>query len=1088
MEEWVRARAWIGRCGAALAAVLFSVAVVAQQPAAAPAGPASGTPNAESQRFLEMLQRKPPPMPHEAATASWPQPDYFQLALALTSSVPQERVRSPRLRLAPGAPRPLHVVLPVQTQAFGFGPTFRALLGAELDASLLQHGVPATAQTDLADVHGPFVRRLAPETLAGLVPAGSAGIELYAGHDGIDTGFLTLVVRRAKATSTAHRTLPMPTDARAGLAMMAEQFPGMFAELGLPAQRRTSAPDSGCDPAAWQLDGPLAATPSRQLACQALALGSLLPDHDASGIGMAPQSSPARLAWLARAYALAGLDGANGPVAQSLRELSWRQLGLEFNPNPPSAGPGRDPVLTRVSRLLRAHLQWRSPARSMREATLREVDAIARDLPPLVQEAMRARALYDDGFAPLDPCRFERATPGVMVRPVCQDPDRPVTAAGARSASPAEQLLFQEWRLGAYLREARRSMGTLGRPDEAQRQLAAMPADVAAHPWLQRLAVDLAGADTSQGSFDTMLKRARGVSSRVLATTVDMQRQDDWARRHVLSDGGAAGNLSIANDAEVRARAQEEYRLVAVLRFDRYEPGLQAERRVAGEAAFFLEPNAEQVRAAHMSLQMQRVAASRPTMSAAAPVVPASPAPAARRLFDRETVDTFGDASRAENEASLRRDPAYITARLNLALGRLKEGGPVEDAVKLLRAHPVSQRTDDSVGESHKWGSAAGAMYYIGELPAAREFYERTAGFGTGSESEMQAAVRIALIDGKWPQAMEAMQRWLRRYGTEPARRDLAGMLFLQARPQEAWELLLPRLATAKAPPVWSAVAAGHRLEGLEAAEAPAWLKARDLDRAEVDFSAVAGFYPHLLAVLDRRPTESDVELLGRRGPQGESAERRWIASALLMRAALGGIDKGEAHRRVLATLKDDDNFERQRFMLPAYVWTAWAATKGQDEVLARVRSGGLDGDFEGVLGKAILLALEGDRAGALRHFVDARISFAETGRGGTNMERRPVPVLYQWAMAGYLLHRHTGAEDFRRETLKTLRAHQRISPYLSWTYAIEAALEPSPKMRLVAACRAQSLDRGSYFLDLANVPGLGAQSCRAALSRAGAG
>lgn len=136
--------------------------------------------------------------------------------------------------------------------------------------------------------------------------------------------------------------------------------------------------------------------------------------------------------------------------------------------------------------------------------------------------------------------------------------------------------------------------------------------------------------------------------------------------------------------------------------------------------------------------------------------------------------------------------------------------------------------------------------------------------------------------------------------------------------------------------------------------------------------------------------------------------------------------------------------------MLPAYVWTAWAATKGQDEVLARVRSGGLDGDFEG--------ARQGDPArprggSAEQPFVDARISFSRTGRGGTNMERRPVPVLYQWAMAGYLLHRHTGAEDFRREDLETLRAHQRIS-YLSWTYAIEAALEPSPKMRL-AACRA---------------------------------
>ena len=98
------------------------------------------------------------------------------------------------------------------------------------------------------------------------------------------------------------------------------------------------------------------------------------------------------------------------------------------------------------------------------------------------------------------------------------------------------------------------------------------------------------------------------------------------------------------------------------------------------------------------------------------------------------------------------------------------------------------------------------------------------------------------------------------------------------------------------------------------------------------------------------------------------------------------------------------------------------------------------------------------------------------------------MPVLYQWALAGYLLHQHTGTEDFRRETLKTLRAYQRISPYVSWVYAIEAAMELSPMLRFDAACRASRLDRGSYFLRLANVPGLGAQSCRMALSRAGTG
>ncbi len=253
---------------------------------------------------------------------------------------------------------------------------------------------------------------------------------------------------------------------------MGEQLAGMLVEVGLPVRRRTPGEDAGCEPIAWQLDEPPAAASARQLACQALIVGTLLPDHDASGFGVASQSSPARLAWLARAHALAGLDGGTRSLGDpsSARELSWRQLGIDPGTALGAAsarrsGAGASEPLAQGAAAVT--LAFAIDARGV----LREVEAINVDLPALVQEAVRARALYDDGFAPLDACGFERVTPGVMVRPGCLDPDRLRPASTARPASRLELLLFQEWRLGLHVRDLRRLLQTQGRPDEAQRQL-----------------------------------------------------------------------------------------------------------------------------------------------------------------------------------------------------------------------------------------------------------------------------------------------------------------------------------------------------------------------------------------------------------------------------------------------------------------------------------------------------------------------------------------------------------------------------------------------------------------------------------------
>src|SRR5262245_20846333 len=96
------------------------------------------------------------PLPHETRPDEWPQPDYFTEALKLTRFSSSANAKA--LKLASGV-EPELLVLPVQTQVFGWAQDFNALVGARLDSQLAARGFGANRQTDVFDIEGPFVRR-----------------------------------------------------------------------------------------------------------------------------------------------------------------------------------------------------------------------------------------------------------------------------------------------------------------------------------------------------------------------------------------------------------------------------------------------------------------------------------------------------------------------------------------------------------------------------------------------------------------------------------------------------------------------------------------------------------------------------------------------------------------------------------------------------------------------------------------------------------------------------------------------------------------------------------------------------------------
>lgn len=1021
----------------------------------------------------ELLARQLPPMPHEAQPDRWPQPDYFAEALRLTALRPAERAAAPRA----GGNAAL-VALPVQTQAFGFAPAFRALLGAELDLQLEERGLEAGAQTEAADAFGPFVRRFDEAALAALLKEqpGRRLVLLYAGHDGIDRLFLTLVVRDAAGQTLAHEALPLPPQPDQALVAASAALARLLPAAGLAGRpERLSAGAGACSAEHWVLGAVATPRDLRQQACQALVAGSLLPDfaptHAPNGL-----ATPARMAWLARAYARASRAPADDTAASAVRGLALRQLALIPGRQGAALLPG-DPVVSRVSRLMALPAAGQAPVQSTREARARQVAGIAAGLPPFAAALVQYRAEQVDAFGQVDLCTIERQMPGLMLRGACREAG-PATPP-ARGATPLERLAYQEWRLAAHHQELQRLGVALGLDRDAAAYAAALPRDVAGHPYLQRR-IDEQEPGTPPTSFDEELALTLRRAERSLATLASLQRHDDDARGHSISAGSVSQNLNIVNDPRMRVLHDDDLRLMAVLAFDRFEPGVpEPATRAVGEAAFFLAPDRHQVRWAQMQAQMDRMQRMAQAAAAAAPTAPLREY--RRRPFGEPAMDSWHEPE-DELAAALQANPMAMATRVGLALARLKRGVPLPEAIALIEARPPNMRTDERIGESHAWADPAHALFFAGEPDAARGFYERVRKIGSGSQSDLYARSRVAQIAGRLDEALLETQRRLQRYDSDFARRDIAALQFMHRQPEAAWALLQPRLATSQLVPLWHAVYVGHRIERADIRRVDAWFAERRLEKVQIDHSDVDRMHHHLLAVLDRVPGDAELERLRRRKEDLNSwTEPRYAASALLVRAMLSGAQHAEARDAVLKVVADD-NGQRNRFLLPQFAWVAWQASGGRDPALQDVRAAALSSDFDDLLAKSLVLALDGQVDESMRFLKAARFELAYLGLGSQQLLDRPLPAPYQFALAAHVMHRRTGRDEYRQEALRFVRHYQRVQPYLGWLYAMEALWEKAPAARQAAACRARFLDPGSYFLAEARVAVPDERGCRAHL------
>lgn len=992
----------------------------------------------------------------QVGTAAAPAPS------ELAPDVVTESLRAAGLQADPRFARPRWLgqqvpelgVLPVQSQRFGWSPAFMALLGAGLDQALARRGWPANPQTELFDFDGPWARRFDDAALAPLSAAwpGVPLLALHAGHDGAGQMVLTLSLRRGDgAWQRVTRQVPLGPDPAAALDSARAQMPLLLDALGLRARAQDGppAPASGCRPEDWQADPTAPGLPTSARACRALVQGLLHPTFEWSQarLAMPPLASRARQAWLAQAWVEA--DALAPDPARAVRAVSWAALGLSLASQDRQAlaplRQGTDPVAHALVRWMSA-LRQPPAAQESREDWRNRRLALAqealRGAPRFAQVLMQAAWVNQgEGLEPIRLCEVDDA-PTPIGTQVCP-------ASGAAWAAPpahaGQRAALAEWRQVQVL-QALDLQGHLRRDATArERLLQAMPSALTEHPWARRLRFQLGVPDQPRGDAAAVRLAVVDLASGLAQAAADLPFYDEVGAWRPPEDPQAwIGNPRWLADPAIALARQR----VAAL-----DPAVHDGYQHVGEA-----PSAPDEWRRRLAAGDWRVLPPAASATTAAP--PARPTEEPTRGPVIEPAFPTSDRALAFLPARIQARPEAMDLRVRLALAEMKRGQAPDQALRHVDAYPITRVQQGPLAYANTWIQPALSLFFVGEFEAARRYLVPVARSGTGGDSEMIAAGRLALLDQDWSRALEQAQRRVDRYGGDSARRDLAGLSFLRGDPATAWTVLRPRLIHTDKPALVDALLTGWRLDRVGAAEALDQIRREGWGGGAHDGLPMDQLMLARHLTEDRLPSEADLSLLPQEPGRPDTLLQ---VHATLQRLALGppgDAARMEALRTIIRSMPAAAPTGQLRGL---YVLAAWRTGQRDDPTLQGLVPGNLDADVDSLLGTAALLWLRGAQDEALT-FVRAAI--LELGAQPEPDYRQGLRAPgHEVAMVLYGLWRLDPDPRLAAQVLRVARMHQRILPYRAWPWALEAALPGEAAARQSAACQARALDPASWWL-----------------------
>ena len=436
-------------------------------------------------------------------------------------------------------------------------------------------------------------------------------------------------------------------------------------------------------------------------------------------------------------------------------------------------------------------------------------------------------------------------------------------------------------------------------------------------------------------------------------------------------------------------------------------------------------------------------------------------------------------------------------------LGKLLfENGAGDKAAKVFMSYPGLK--DGSANPVHlsNYAFAAGSLYYwSGDFKHAVPLYKVAAELETGSDASLSSAIRLALLDGDYPEALRGSLARAQRYESPYAYRDYLGLLHAMGASKEAWQGFMSLVRQIDKPQVWESALVGHRLEGASEAAIAAWAAQEPIRTAGRDYAYSAMYMlragvtdrtpstelPARIAALERAVWQLDNEWHSVARPNADGSAqlslgpdspsegvtlamplfdtnaKAKVKSELVYYAeAYAAVRAGKFENARMALERAATLYDMRKtslgYLLPLYAYAAARArnTDAVEKTLAKFSVQYQRFDYH--LAKAVISALAGKRDQSLEHLKLALVRRPYT-------DQRPIYTEYQYAEICEWLFDTTRDARYRNLALDWAKKNEAFQPWMAWPYALEARLNQNAAERARAIAMAHYLDPKSERL-----------------------
>lgn len=414
-------------------------------------------------------------------------------------------------------------------------------------------------------------------------------------------------------------------------------------------------------------------------------------------------------------------------------------------------------------------------------------------------------------------------------------------------------------------------------------------------------------------------------------------------------------------------------------------------------------------------------------------------------------------------EAEIAKNPDVFSTYRSLAEFYIKRGESSK-AVAVLNRYPffINPNKGDRVDTSGNAFIAARSLYLTGRMEEAIPFFKIAADSGTGSDSEMQSAYFLYIVEGNYMEAAQHGLDMINRY--DDGYIEYLSMLYLLGYRDKAWSVINTLELENYTPDIWIPLMVGLRIDSKTNEEIVKWIMEGRLMGVNRDDIELLILRTHLI---DRKVDDKSISTVlnsvisNFKANQYRSSTDKepylgWFGDSYLL------IKKGQhEHAFDMLSRKSSDIktplINYQIGSLPYYIWSGLKSGKKEiiNKYFSEMSNEEMKDGFDYQLSFAVYHGLQADHKAAIEYLKKAsyRIPF---------IKNRPLFPWNQLVEICDWLYQDTKVAVYRDLALEFAKAHQRVWPMYSWAYAVEAKYTSSEQDRIRALAITLYLDKNS--------------------------